>query len=538
MTERDDSGDAMRDFDRKADGETWDALARAKLPHTDVGNAQRLRMAYGDSLRYVPGVGWVVWNGRIWDAEFGETAALTIAANLPDLLIEESAALSSAPVPKAQLDAWLAENEGESEEAGRKSIRAARKRGAAGFAKSCGSIGKLNAALSLLRDHCRARVIDLDPCPFRLTAANGELDLDALAADRPEAEEEEERVERMGRCLGPFRKESLSTRMLGCDFDPAADAPRWRRFIETALPDPEMRAFAQRLAGYLLSGRNNVQVALVLLGPGGNGKSTFANGLARVMGSYAAACRIEMFLESRNVSQGPTPEEAVLPGARVLIASEPEPDATLSSSKIKSMTGGERRLSHAKGKAPFEWFPHGVPLLSFNKVPRISDESEGMWRRLTFLPFNVYLPDLPADRRVDHAEMERILEAEASGILNWMVDGWIAFRAVGLAPPAEAVEIKARQRALADPIGEFMVDCTVGEAAASIQSSELHKVYEAWCEANGARPYSLVKFAKTLLDKGYLRVKSGGRSMWRGVGWNPADEIWQLRLKADPKAEP
>ena len=114
MAERDESGGGMRDFDTAPEGGAGDALARAKLPHTDVGNAQRLRMTFGDGVRYVPGAGWVVWNGRIWDAEFGETAALTVAANLPDLLTEEAAGLSSAPVSRAQLDAWMAENEGSS----------------------------------------------------------------------------------------------------------------------------------------------------------------------------------------------------------------------------------------------------------------------------------------------------------------------------------------------------------------------------------------------------------------------------------------
>jgi len=541
----------MGDFDAGPPEHEADILTRARLPRTDVGNGRRLRMAHGDSVRYVPGRGWIVWNGRIWEAEFGDTAILSVGETLPDLVLAEAAALAEGPVSKHEIAEWLKDNDSDDQAAARKAIKSARKKTHAGWAKTCGALARINAALTLLRDHCRARVIDLDAKPFSVTAQNGEIDLEALAGvdlgaratadpDDPDdvAAVEREIREALAAAQRPFDKAGLSTRMLGCDFDPSAEAPRWRRFLEIALPDPEMRAFAQRLAGYLLSGRNEAQIALVLLGPGGNGKSTFMAGLSRVLGTYAAACRIEMFLESRTATQGPTPEEAILPGARAYPASEPEPGATLSSSKIKGMTGGERRLAHAKGKDPFEWLPQGVPILSFNKVPRITDESDGMWRRLTFLPFGVYLPALPGDQRVSPAEMERIVDAEASGILNWMVEGWIAYRASGLAPPAEADEIKARQRALADPIGEFLADCTVSEPATSLQSSEMHKVFEKWCEANGTQPHSIVKFSKTLLDKGFVRSKVRGVNVWRFLAWNPSDDVWQLRLKADPEARP
>ncbi|MGG7567884.1 DNA primase family protein [Rhodovulum sp. DZ06] len=520
-----------------------DALARARLPHTDVGNAERLRMAHGRDLRFVPGLGWVVWNGRIWEAEFGESAALTMASTLPDLLLEESAALSSAPVPKAQLDAWLAENEGATPDEGRKAIRAARKRSAAGYAKTCGALPRLNAALTLLRDHCRARIADLDPFPFRVTAPNGELDLARLAAEAPDpADCSDGYGEAWGAhlrsCLAPHRRESLSTRSLDAALDPGADCPGWTAFLEAALPDPAMRAFAQRIAGYFLSGRNNLRICVVLIGPGGNGKSAFSSGLAKVLGSYAAACRIQMFLESRVAAQGPTPEEAVLPGARAYISSEPEADDVFSGSKIKGLTGGEKRQAHAKGKAPFEWIPNGTPIISVNDVPRITDTSEGMWRRLTFLPFKVPLHELPPEKQVSDTVFEEILEREKAGILNWMIEGWVALQREGLNPPEDAAQIKVQQRSLADPIGDFLKECTTAEAASSIQSSDLHRVFEAWCERSGIKPFGITKFGRTLINKGLLRTKSHGVNVWRHLDWSKEDHVFELVMKTLRDAPP
>ena len=45
-----------------------DRLAYTALgrPLTDDGNAYRLVDEHGDSLRYVPGVGWYAWDGTRW----------------------------------------------------------------------------------------------------------------------------------------------------------------------------------------------------------------------------------------------------------------------------------------------------------------------------------------------------------------------------------------------------------------------------------------------------------------------------------------
>ena len=48
-----------------------DALA---FSLTDLGNAERLVAAHGRDIRYVPGLGWIVWDGRRWARD--DTGAL------------------------------------------------------------------------------------------------------------------------------------------------------------------------------------------------------------------------------------------------------------------------------------------------------------------------------------------------------------------------------------------------------------------------------------------------------------------------------
>ena len=200
--------------------------------------------------------------------------------------------------------------------------------------------------------------------------------------------------------------------------------------VALILPQPEVRDCFHRAMGMLLHGRNDEQVALLFRGGGGNGKSTSTAAVAGVLGEsdgYTAACKIEMFIVTPQTGAGQaTPEEVDIPGARVMIASEPAATDELSAKKIKAMTGGDRRPARALGMPQFYYRPQAVPILSFNRTPRIKDEDEGTRRRLIFFPFEVNLRALPPEQRRNPSEFEEVLKRERAGILNWLIKGALA----------------------------------------------------------------------------------------------------------------
>jgi putative DNA primase/helicase len=261
---------------------------------------------------------------------------------------------------------------------------------------------------------------------------------------------------------------------MGAAFDPDATCPSFDVFLELILPDPSMRSFAMKCFSLALFGRNDAQVALLLRGSGGNGKFTLVNIIAHVLGGYSVPCRIEMFLATQVQSaSGPTPELAVLPGARMYRASEPPEGAVLSTQRIKELTGGEPQQARKLQGDPFWFTPMGLPVLSFNKTPRIKGDDEGTWRRLIFIPFDVALGDLPENQKREQSQVEAELKLEASGILNRLLEGYRRYKAEGLAPPPRAIEMKAERRAASDPVGEFVEDCTERATGGKIQAQEL-----------------------------------------------------------------
>lgn len=75
------------------------------------------------------------------------------------------------------------------------------------------------------------------------------------------------------------------TRLAGCEWDPAATAPRFTQFISEVVGGYEDEArYLQKLAGYILSGDRREQRRQILIGDGGDGKSTFIETVKRLMG--------------------------------------------------------------------------------------------------------------------------------------------------------------------------------------------------------------------------------------------------------------
>lgn len=498
-----------------------DAYGRLKWPFDDPHNGRRLVQELTGDVLYVMGRGWGVWAGGHYDFARGEVLVVHRAYEALLRSVEDEAEVAKgAPLPAAQIAALAAEHGLDRDEAEKRARQERVKSRKARVAK-CGNIAVVERALKMARAGLMVDQGALDNAHGFVTAPNGAIDLAEAAVERPDGEEPEEREVRLGKVLKPFVREHRSTRCLRVAYDVRSPCPRWRWFVEIIQPDPAMRAYFQRCMGYLLAGGNEAQIALLFTGEGGNGKSTVFSALRRVLGEYAASVKVEMFLEAKTTgSEGATPSEARLPGVRVYLASEPEPGAVLSSSKIKAFTGGDTREARMLRDAPFEWDPIGVPVLSFNRVPRIKDESGGFWRRIMPVIFPVVLSALPEKDQRTPAWIKAMIEEEAAGILNWMLEGWIDWRhREGFDPPPEVLQKKALMRASADPVGTFLSECIDLTAGMSIAAAELHDVFTAWCANDGTEAMNIRPFKKLMIDKGFHADKTGGKMKWRGITW-------------------
>ena len=499
------------------------------LGENDRANAVRLASALGRDVLFVPGRGWAVWDGSRFDFAAGLDRARGVCAKLADLIEEEATAIrlhriSDTEAAAISEEAYLTQKAQYINPANVQAMlpkhRSARHRM---FAEQCANLSRIKPAMELLRSIVHTDGRTLDARPELLNCTNGTVDLSALEATNAISVAD---IDAFGSgFLSKHCPDVLLTKQTRAPFKPGAPGSAWQRFIETVQPDPEMRAYLQRLLGLSVFGQNIEQIAIFLVGEGGNGKSTLMNVIGQVLGDHAAPCKIEILLESRTQSAGAAnPEELALPGARLILCTEPDRADRLSTKKLKAFTGGDPRPIRAPyAEQEFLYVPSGIPVITCNRTPRIDVEDHGTARRLVFVPFPARLDRLPHGVRRDQNTIERELLLEAPAILNWLIDGYLAYRVRGIDAPGDAVELRRALFSRSDPVSEFLAE-TCRAADGRILKQELYTAFSAWTDAAMISAPSREEFNRGVAEKGFAtRKTNGGRLFWEGIAWHTSD---------------
>ena len=315
------------------------------------------------------------------------------------------------------------------------------------------------------------------------------------------------------------RREDLITQASPVAYEPEAEAPTWRAFLERALPDRAVQAFIQRYAGYSLTGDISEQSLVLCYGRGANGKSTLLEVLSHILGDYAKATPFASLLhDDRRRGSEASPDLARLLGARLVTAAEPEVGARFSEAMLKSLTGGERIPARHLREEFFEFSPKFKLWLSFNNRPSVRGQDEGIWRRLLLVPFDVVIPRPERDRR-----LVAKLKAEASGILNWALDGYRLWAESGLAVPEAVRAATDEYRLDSDPVGQFL-QAAVGELkGGAVRARVLYSAYAKWCRENAVKPFSETAFGTIVPERG-IRKEKAGAIFYRDIELKPGYE--------------
>lgn len=470
-----------------------DPLDLAFLELSDLGNAQRLCRRAADRLLYDPARGWLAWTGTHWDAERGARRARELAHEVAAGIRTEAAAL------EAQAERQIKDGQAAAAERARDRAEALFK-----WAVTSGNAGRTSALLEQSEPYLTVEREDLDRDALAITCLSGTLRLRPRAGDVVDLDH-----------LGHEPRDRI-TKCAAAAYDPEADCPLWRAHLERCLPNPEVRSYLQRALGYAMTGEVSEQAFFLLLGSGQDGKTTTINIVRRVLGTYAATADVRSFLDGqRRSGADASPDMARLAGdVRLLSADEPPRGAKLNEGLIKSITGGGEVLARHLQKEFFGFTPKLKLFIEANNRPRISGGDIGIWRRVKLIPFNEYIPDHERDKTIE----KRIVEDEASGVLNWLLEGSKLWLIEGLWEPEAMREAIADYRAASNPFGEWFAErCTPAEGEFEL-ASDLFRDYESWCQAAGVEPISQTRFGRELGDRGVIRHRgTAGRIYRRGV---------------------
>ena len=309
-------------------------------------------------------------------------------------------------------------------------------------------------------------------------------------------------------------------------------APIWERFLfEIFNKNADLVAYIQRLFGFGLTGLTTEHVFPIFWGQGRNGKTTMLEALANVMGQLVGPIQAEMLLDQGRLrsSAGPSADLMALRGRRIAWGNETDEGRRLNAGKLKSLTGGDSITARPPfGKREITFKPTHTLLLLTNHKPRIAGDEYALWKRLHLVPFPLsFVPDpdpaLPNERLVD-TRLPQKLEAEAPGILAWLVRGCLEWQKQGLNPPDAVKAATDEYRSEEDVLGIFLDECCDFSPTATVRAGVLHAEYKRWCEKNGYYPMSMKTFGQRM---GARFDKSSGKSrvFYRGLSIKVDDEF-------------
>jgi putative DNA primase/helicase len=300
------------------------------------------------------------------------------------------------------------------------------------------------------------------------------------------------------------------TKQTGCRSAPIGTPhPLWTAFLDRVTNhNKDLQAFLQRWCGYCCTGETTEHVFVFVYGTGANGKGTFINTIADVLGDYATTAHVGTFLASRN-EHHPT-DVAKLRGARLVIAQETEKGRRWDETKIKTLTGGDKVTARFMRQDFFDFDPKFKLMISGNHKPQLNNVDEAIRRRLLIIPFTVQIPLAERD-----PQLRNKLRAEWPAILRWMIDGCLQWQKRGLAPPDIVRTTTAEYFTDQDTIGEWLEECTEFDRSAFARTLELFASWKTWADNRQFRVGSVKSLSESLdahngLKKGKNDARQAG----------------------------
>jgi putative DNA primase/helicase len=333
---------------------------------------------------------------------------------------------------------------------------------------------------------------DLDCNPWLLNVRNGTIDMAAWE-------------------FREHRQEDMISKIANVDYDPQADCPAWKQFIREIMDyKADIISFVQTAAGWALTGDTSEQTMFILFGSGANGKSTFLNTIMYLLGDYAIATPTETFMK-RNGDQISN-DIARLRGTRFVTTTEAEIGKRFSEPLIKQITGNDRMTARFLYGEFFNFLPTFKIFMATNHKPVIKGTDHGIWRRIKLIPFTTRIEEEKQDKH-----LEEKLREEASGILNWLLEGTARWRREKLKTPASIRNATDEYRGEMDVIGNFLKECCAQSPGENIRIRELFKAYQEWCDENNEHASSERFFSLRLKEMGFEKTRTADARYWAGI---------------------
>lgn len=322
--------------------------------------------------------------------------------------------------------------------------------------------------------------------------------------------------------LVPHTPALLSTVQLACDYDPNATAPMWQKFKEEFCKDEEgsidqdMLRLDRMKWGLIVSTIHGFRLkgAFVQFSSEGNtGKSVDCELLTHILGVDNTANVSFQDMSNDRWATGRCW------GKRLVVVGDQGRESIKDSNVFKMLTGGDTVSAEFKGLAHFNYRFRGVILVSCNHLPVFEDDKgEHMSERLNFLHCRNVIPPEARD-----PYLRDKLQQEASGILNWALEGLKDYINNGnrLCSCDSSEELMTEYRCRYDTFFAFLNEyCVVTKDMKQyIKKSDLEDEYVRFCTQNDFTALDKRNIKNRAASQGIPLKVLQGYPVYRGIQW-------------------
>jgi putative DNA primase/helicase len=323
--------------------------------------------------------------------------------------------------------------------------------------------------------------------------------------------------------LLPYSPEFYFTSKLNIKYNPNADCPKIKKFLGEIV-DPNDVDLLTECPGYCLYRKYLVQKALMLVGDGANGKSTYLSLLTIFLSPENVSSVSLQDLErnrfaSSNLYRKLANIYADLPGV-----------ALQNPGLFKMLTGGDMIPGEKKFKNTFFFVNYAKLIFSANQVPFIADESTAFFRRWIIVNFPNKFENDKANPLI---LQELTTEDELSGFLNLAIEGLRRILQKGFSYSKSTEEIREAYIRASNPIGSFVLDCVAQSPNDFVIKEELYTAYNNYCRNKKLTIVDKSVFSKKI--RVYVQVEDFRPTVenkrvhaWKGIKLVQPDQDVQL----------
>lgn len=475
---------------------------------SDVGQATVLATEYKDILRYSPSTDYMVYNGSFWEESKPKSQGVS------QDLTERQLAEAEAEMKKAMDE--LVKNGGMEilvSVGPKKAVQMFNKQQA--HAYEMYESAEFYKKYAVKRRDTKNIAATLKEARPMLEVEQRNLDADEFMLNTPTLTYD---LRQGLKFPMEHRPEHLITKQTSVD--PSNDGMDiWASALDTFfIKDNDLIEYVQRMVGLSAIGKVYVEALIIAYGEGRNGKSTFWNVIARVLGTYSGNISADMLTVGcrRNVK----PELAEAKGKRMLIAAELEEGMRLNTANVKQLCSTDEIYAEKKYKDPFSYTPTHTLVLYTNHLPKVGAIDKGTWRRLIVIPF-----DAKIEGSADIKNYADYLYENAGGaILSWVIEG--ARKVIAdnykIDPPQKVCDAIEHYKESNDWLSYFLSERCELDPAYVEKSSEVYNEYRIFCTQVGEFTRSTTDFYTALETVGFERYRDRKGRYIKG-----------LRLKTD-----